>query len=175
MRNIILVFAWAALVVSGGCGGTQSSQQSADSTGKPVGTIEKSPAKAYQDARNDVKAPSAALDPCALHLHDDICPALLLYLASHANQLPPSLAELRQTIGDPNLDLTCPTSHQPYGYDPNGLVMPGEDARIIVADTQTIHGGVRWAIRIAPGVDGRPPTATVIPLTDELYSKLRKP
>lgn len=173
MRMFIKTIAWAALFLLAGCGGTASNQQATGQGKQPVGSLDQT--ASGQASVQPGKALPPPRDPCAVHLHDDVCPALLIYLAQHANQLPAKLADLRQVPDYEQLDVTCPESHQPYGYEPLGLIIPDDDGRIVVADTKPVHGGIRWAIRVTPQIEGRPPTATVIPLTDEMFSKLRTP
>lgn len=173
MRMFITTIAWAALLLIAGCGGTGSTQQVTGESTKPVGSLDQT--ASAQASVQPAKAIPPPRDPCAVHLHDDVCPALLIYLAFHADQLPARLADLRQSPGYEELVINCPESKQPYGYEPLGLIIPDDDGRIVVADTRPVHGGIRWAIRVTPRIEGRPPTATVVPLTDELYSKLRAP
>jgi hypothetical protein len=84
-------------------------------------------------------------DPCAIRLHD-IAGDLLLYYAVN-KRLPERLEDLRSLGADETEpDFTCPLTHQPYVYVPNGLIGPGESKRIIVYDAIPAHNGKRFCI-----------------------------
>jgi hypothetical protein len=138
----------------------------------------------WDQQQSQVKAPSVNLDPCASNLQE-LSGALLLYVQTR-QQMPPSLEDLRQFLllsqtqltNVPLPQFTCPVTHQAYGYFPDGLSIPEDDGRIVIFDARAAHGvkgDIRWAVRIVPATAGRPPYATVIPLTDEMFSELQRP
>jgi hypothetical protein len=138
----------------------------------------------WERQQSQIKAPSVNLDPCATNLQE-LSGALLLYVQTR-QQMPASLEDLRQFLvvsqtqltNVPMPQFTCPVTHQSYGYYPDGLSIPEDDGRIVIFDSRTAHGvrgDIRWAVRIVPSTQGRPPYATVIPLTDEMFSELQKP
>ncbi len=100
------------------------------------------------EAQPDLRDDLSNTDPCAMRLHD-ICGPLLLFDSTYEH-LPPTLADLRKLPGFANLDLTCPVSHQPYLYAPNGIIVPGQSGRIIVYDPLASHADHRWAIVLLP-------------------------
>jgi hypothetical protein len=158
----------------------QPAQQQASATPQPP-SPDASPDKAIS-----TKMPQPTQEACAEQLQD-MCGAILLYLQlqiqGHVDpELPPTLPELMVVASQipefSHLKFTCPDDHEAYGYAPKGLIIPNDDARIIAWDTKAVHGKApkyRWAIRVYPAIEGRPPSATVIPLTDEMFSKLRAP
>jgi len=108
-------------------------------------------APAHRSASTDQKtaanqAPISNTDACAARLHDLSGPLLLYYATNH--KLPPSLEALRSTGMDMPEDLTCPVSHQPYVYNPQGLPAPNGMGKLIIYDATPAHSGMRWAVAI---------------------------
>ena len=102
-----------------------------------------SPARPKSAAK---EAPISNADPCATRLHD-LCGPLLLYYATN-HKLPPTLEALRSTGMDMPEELTCPVSHQPYVYNPGGLLAPNAMGKLIIYDATPAHSGMRWAVAI---------------------------
>ena len=90
--------------------------------------------------------PISNADRCATRLHD-LCGPLLLYYATN-HKLPPTLEALRSTGMDMPEELVCPVSHQPYLYNPGGLLAPGGMGKLIIYDATPAHSGMRWAVAI---------------------------
>ncbi|MBP7933405.1 MAG: hypothetical protein KA354_02045 [Phycisphaerae bacterium] len=126
-----------------------------------------SPATSATPAR---QTPNSNTDPCAMRLHD-ICGPLLLYYATH-QQLPARIEELAHVPGFENVrDFTCPTSGQPYVYNPIGIVNSGAAPRIVLYDPTPTHSGIRWAISIIePGNKNAALIAKVVALPESSFS-----
>ncbi|MBC7785375.1 MAG: hypothetical protein H7144_16200, partial [Burkholderiales bacterium] len=99
-------------------------------------------------------------------LHD-ISGAIMLYIATR-NDLPGALSEL-QKVSDEELLLTCPLANKPYVYTPWGLLLPEQQARIVLYDPAPSHKGYRQAIVIADPVPGRALTTKVIALPESFF------
>lgn len=110
----------------------------------------------------------AVVDPCAIRLQD-ITGAMLQFYALN-RQLPDKLDDLR-TIADVGTELqfTCPVSHQPYAYVPNGLQSAGRNKRILLHDSAASHDGNRWCVLMAPIQNGKAPYLEVVLLPDNLF------
>src|SRR5690348_10920856 len=103
-----------AIALAGGCTTTKITE-GADGSQKVVKTSS-SPNKT--GSSGDYPAvftdPLASADPCAARLHD-LCEPLLLYYATHGKRLPTRLDEVKGFADiDKPIELTCPTSGQPY-------------------------------------------------------------
>ncbi len=105
-----------------------------------------------------------------MRLHD-ICGPLLLYYATH-QQLPARIEELAHVPGFDNVrDFSCPTSGQPYVYNPIGIVNSGAAPRIVLYDPTPAHFGIRWAISIIePGDKNAALIAKVVALPESSLS-----
>lgn len=100
----------------------------------------------------------SATDPCPERLHELAGP-LLEYYAGHG-VLPASLSDL-DLPGRDSAAWTCPLSHQPYRYTPEGLRLPQVPGRVVVSDATAVHAGLRWAlVLIEP--DGQKPLRTEV-------------
>jgi hypothetical protein len=118
--------------------------------------------------------PLAGTDPCAARLQD-LCKPLFLYYATRGKRLPAQLEELKP-FGDIDtpVELTCPTSGQPYAYSPNGLVTTAaptssESTRLIVYDSTPAHNGSRKGIVIKVAGPGQAPTLYAVTLTETQF------
>jgi hypothetical protein len=109
-------------------------------------------------------APTARLtinDPCPTRLHD-ICGPLLVYLTANY-RLPERLDELRQMPGAEAIgDFVCPTSKQPYVYNPTGVIGANIAQRAVIYDAAPSHGGYRWAIVLKDATPNAPFIAEVV-------------
>ena len=121
------------------------------------------------------------IDSCAGRLHD-IEGELLEYYRRH-QKLPQALQDLRpiaQAFGDEG-NYTCPVSGQPYIYVPYGMVIPGDDRRLILYDAVPAHealvpapGGklvverARWGLLFGDAYGNRPPAAWDIKIPESL-------
>ena len=110
----------------------------------------------------------AAVDPCAIRLQD-ITGAILQFYAVNRH-LPEKLEEVR-TFSDfgAELQFTCPVSHQPYLYIPNGLQSAGRNKRIMLHDATAAHDGNRWCVLMAPIQSGKAPYLEVLLLPENLF------
>jgi hypothetical protein len=172
----------AVFLIAAGCAQQQPKSQSSVKVSGDAQPGDAAPVtrQKWEQQQAQSKAPSVNLDPCAMNLQE-LSGALLLYVQTR-QQMPPNLAALEQFLAVsqtqltnlPKAQFTCPLNHAPYGYSPDGLVIPEDDGRIVIYDTRAVHGRIRWAVRIVPSVDGRPPYATVIPLTDEMIAELQR-
>ena len=107
-------------------------------------------------------------DPCAMQMHD-ICGGFLLFYASQ-NRLPNQLSELYSTeVVTKDIRFVCPVSQQPYIYNPNGIFLPDQNARVILYDATAAHSGLRWAISIHEPHPGQPLIAKVLALPDQFF------
>jgi hypothetical protein len=114
-------------------------------------------------------APDPNVDPCALHLHDDLCPALLTYYATNF-RMPGLLEELNRLPGREKLDFTCPGSGKVYGYNRDGLGLPDRNGRLLVYDSTPAHHGYRWAIEVVAG-EGQMPFMNVVPIAEDKFQE----
>jgi hypothetical protein len=133
MNRFACAFALTLLSVAIGCATTpsQPSRKAPPASSKP------SP------------APNLDTDPCATRLHE-ISGLLLLYYGKQ-HHLPQTLADLADTPGFSAVGaLACPTSHQPYTYNPDGIQIPSVPGTVVVYDPVPIHAGYRWAIIVVP-------------------------
>jgi hypothetical protein len=104
-------------------------------------------------------------DACPARLHE-IEGALLEYWVDH-HQLPPALTDLHAV--EPNLELTCPDSHQPYVYVPAGLRKPDAKGRIIVHDPVRNADRTWWCIMFIDAPAGKSIQTFVEQLSDPLF------
>ena len=112
---------------------------------------------------------SSNIDPCATRLHDLCGPLLLYYSINH--RLPPTLAELQKMAGfEQQVKLTCPISDKPYAYNPVGVGIQGQDARVIIYDSGKTHAGMRWAIGIIEPQGDEALVAKVVALPESHFS-----
>ncbi len=142
--------------------GCQSSTPKHAETDAPAASATASPARV--DLHTD---PATLSDPCLENLQN-ICEAMLLYYIANKH-VPPALQDLQPYAdADTQLSFKCPTSGEPYAYNPQGLVAPGVHDRLLVYDTEAVHGGHRWGIVMAPARPAQPITVFVIPLQESL-------
>ena len=112
--------------------------------------------------------PISATDACASRMHD-IAGAILLYYLDH-RKLPANLDELQSMPGlDEPLAFTCPVSKLPYIYNPDGIMLPEKNARVILYDAAPSHSGYRWAIRIDEPQQDQPLVARVVALPESFF------
>jgi hypothetical protein len=129
-----------------------------------------------QDLTANFPDPLAAADPCAARLHN-LCEPLLLYYATHGKRLPAQLEELKAFADiDTPVELACPTSGQPYTYNPIGLVTTvtagtaaAQSTRLIVYDSAPAHNGSRKAIVIGAPLPGQAPPLYTVTLTEAQF------
>jgi hypothetical protein len=127
-------------------------------------------------APSPAPAPASATitstDPCATRLHDLSGP-LLLYYAMHRG-LPEHLHDLSAMPGFEHLtDLTCPVSGLPYLYNPDGMIPPIPQGRVILADAAPSHAGMRWVIAVIEPADGGPLIARVVAVAEAAFAWMR--
>jgi hypothetical protein len=147
--GIVVVVVMSFALIGGGCKSSPSSKSSSRATAKKL----------------DVNT-----DPCAMRLHE-ISGALLLYFVQHRD-LPPTLEALEKVPGATDSGpLICPVSHQPYIYLPAGVPAPDGESRIVLADAQPSHGGMRWAVTILPPANG-PLIAKVVPIPEPQFPRI---
>ncbi len=135
---------------------------------KQAETGDSAPPVAASPGRVDLHTDPATLtDPCAENLQNISETMLLYYIAN--KHLPPTLQDL-QPYADAGTQLSfkCPTSGEPYVYNPQGLAAPGVHDRLLVYDTEPVHSGHRWGIVMAPARPAQPITVFVIPLQESL-------
>lgn len=112
--------------------------------------------------------PITSTDPCAMRLHE-LAGALLLHFLTH-NTLPQELSQLTASAEmGAELELVCPVSQRPYGYNPTGIYMAERGEYVIVHDPAPSHAGMRWAITIEEPLPGRPLVAKVIALPESFF------
>jgi len=119
-----------------------------------------------------------ASDPCASRMHE-ISGAILSYYAIERH-LPATLEEAKKVydgLGDSPLplELTCPVSHQPYVYVPQGLATPGNDKRIILHDAAPSHTGQRWCAFMALGGGGVAQSVEVLLVPEAIFKGYTNP
>ena len=115
-----------------------------------------------------VRRPSVRTDPCAERLHD-VCGQLLLYHGTH-RKLPESLEELGAPGSAMEWPPVCPTSGEPYVYNPAGLQIPGQPGRLVLYDARPSHSGMRWGILLSDTGSGGTLAARVLLLPEEAIS-----
>ena len=111
------------------------------------------------------------IDSCAGRLHD--IEGELLEYYRRRQKLPQTLQDLRpiaQAFGDEG-NYTCPVSGQTYVYVPNGMVIQGDDRRLILYDAVPAHGGARWGLLFGDAYGNRPPAAWVIKIPESLLQR----
>lgn len=136
------MMAWIAIVmmVAGGCAPTQP--------------------KAPEPPQ---KKTSMEMDPCAEQLHEIAGLMLEYYVGRH--ELPGNLAELKALAPNRPALFKCPTSGQPYIYDPKGIAPPvraGDVGRVVLYDASPVHYGMRWGIAVGTPRPGLPLVTRVI-------------
>jgi len=113
-------------------------------------------------------APISNTDACAMQMHD-ICGGFLLFYAAQ-NRLPTQLGEMYSSgVLAKETRYVCPVSQQPYIYNPAGILLPEQNARVILYDAASSHSGFRWAISIHDPQPGQPMIAKVIALQDQFF------
>jgi hypothetical protein len=115
-------------------------------------------------------APETAVrnDPCAARLQT-IGGALLLYWATNKH-MPQNLDELKPFADfDEPIELTCPVSHKPYLYAPNGLAAAGKEKRIVVYDAESSHNGNRWCLFMIPPRPGQALATEVLEVPEGIF------
>lgn len=129
----------------------------------------KTATKPVEDPRTSpLTAPITNTDACASAMHD-ICGAFLLFYLSQ-NRLPAQLSELYNSEFLPkNVRFVCPVSQQPYIYNPSGIFLPEQNARVVLYDATAAHSNHRWAITIQEPQPGQPLVAKVIALPDQFF------
>ena len=111
-------------------------------------------------------------EPCAARLQEISGQLLLYYVAKR--KLPESLDELRSYADvDQTPDYTCPVSHQPYTYTPNGLEGPQAGRRVIVYDSSPVHHNARWCITMVPAHGKQPLMMEVVQIPELVFGTLR--
>ena len=139
--------------------GSQGCQPKPQPGTKPAASA----AKAQVGSSNDLEFS----DPCATQLHD-ISGAMLLCYALN-RRLPDHLQDLASFAdADQQLIFTCPVSHQPYVYVPEGLASPTRDRRLVLYDASPVHNHTRWAILMRPAGPGQTAAAWVVQLTEPM-------
>jgi hypothetical protein len=112
--------------------------------------------------------PVSNTDACATHMHD-VLGGFLLYYAENG-RLPDSLDQLRILPGMGALPpMVCPVSNRPYLYTPNGILMPEQGARIILADPAPSHSRMRWAVRVEEPAPNEPLLMRVVALPESFF------
>jgi len=130
-------------------------------THPPVNRPVTAPASAQSEAAN----PLELTDPCAGHMHDISGAMLMCYAVNH--RLPERMQDLATYAdADQKLDFTCPVSHQPYSYFPEGLPSPGTDRRLVLYDAAPVHNRLRWAILMRPASPGQSAAAWVVQIPE---------
>lgn len=148
----------------------------AGSSGCVQQPVTNQPPRVAVNNSNGPLAPSAHgeftdIDSCAGRLHD-IEGELLEYYRLH-QKLPPTLQDLRpiaQALGDEG-NYACPTSGLPYIYAPSGMVIQGDDRRLILYDAVPAHGGARWGLLFGEAYGNRPPSAWVVKIPEPLLQR----
>jgi hypothetical protein len=161
------------LLLAGGCTTTRQPVRPAQEIYVDAAPDEAPPPPRPKVKTNTPGAPAVSplvFDPCADRLHDEIAGLLLQYFALHKH-LPPTLDELASiaSAGE-ELDFTCPVSHKPYVYVPQGLVGVGTDRRLYVYDAVPAHGGLRWGLVSDPQGDLK-----VVPMDEQMFRKFAAP
>ncbi|HEX4794410.1 MAG TPA: hypothetical protein VH370_11490 [Humisphaera sp.] len=130
-------------------------------------------------------------DACAARMQD-MCGSLILYYATKKH-LPERLDELSSfNIGGSPLQFVCPTSNQPYSYDPNGPMLGnsvwlvndvgqtvnlGESVSVgqmVVYDTTPAHNGQRWVIVFGRDRSGTTPVAQPYLIPEKTFQEAIK-
>lgn len=121
---------------------------------------------------------SVDTDACAARLQNIEGEFYQYYITNH--RFPDRLAELAQYVDfDQVPDYTCPLSHQPYTYLPNGMESPKMPGKLIVFDSAPVHHTVsepaRWGIVVRPPSGKRFQTMTmdVVPIPESLFRTFR--
>lgn len=108
-------------------------------------------------------APLTNTDPCAERLHS-LCGPLLFYVATN-HKMPDRVDELRNLTGpDPLMDFTCPVSHLPYVYAPQGIPRSkNQPGMLVLYDAAPTHSGMRLAVCVEqPPRPGQPLVMKVV-------------
>jgi hypothetical protein len=106
------------------------------------------------------QAPISNTDACAGRLHD-ISGVFLMYLLEH-NNLPETLEALQPYARRMGVEaFACPVSGRPYVYTREGILLPEQNARVILYDPQPSHAGFRWTIEIGAPSPDQPPRTKV--------------
>jgi hypothetical protein len=127
---------------------------------------------AAEQPKTPSHAPEGSLglfEGCDVRLQD-IAGALLTYYSDH-NEMPANLKALKLPANDPASDLSCPVSHQPYIFDPQGLPAPDGKSRLVIYDAVPAHGRFRWAVAIPDRKSGEPLIATVVAVPEGTFSR----
>lgn len=153
MLRGLLVYGFACLL---GCAGGQKSTPAGSDTG---------PGQAGQISEPVYEGSD---DPCASRLHD-ICGVMLLHVLTYGD-LPASLAELGPGPGGGDLPpLVCPVSQQPYIYNPFGIYLADQRARLVVYDPAPSHAGMRWGIIAVEATEVDPLVCKVVALPESFF------
>lgn len=117
--------------------------------------------------KTDGTAPLGNRDPCASRLHD-YCGSFLMYVAVKG-RLPDTLDQLNRLPGMEPLEFVCPVSGKDYVYNPNGIMLPEQNARIILYDPAPSHMNYRWAVIAVDKGDQQPMVTKVIALPESFF------
>jgi hypothetical protein len=141
----------------------EPSSQRRVSTGVGVGRAQRNAPAPQQSAA--AQTVEVEVD-CATRLHD-LTGHLLLYYTING-RLPDRLEDVATVADDFDpRSLACPTSHQPYVYNPRGLTAPGSARLLVLYDATPAHGGVRWGLMIDPPQSKQTLLTRVEPLSEQ--------
>jgi hypothetical protein len=112
---------------------------------------------------------AVASDESASRLHD-IAGAILTYYVENHQRLPNFLEEIKP-FADPGtqLNLTSPSSGQPYIYSPAGLFADGQSKRIIVWEPKPNKQGMRWCLLMPHMAPGTAIIPEVVPIPEKVF------
>ena len=145
------------LLASIGCGGKPAQTKRTAPAPPPLASADATPVIGNTDA-------------CASQMHD-LCGAFMFYLSRNPT-LPPTLDDLDKKMlpqGGSSQALFCPVAKQAYIYKPNGILLPENNARIILYDAAPAHRGFRMAIRAEEPGDGRAPIMKVVAMPESFF------
>lgn len=160
MRSILILVLGSLLI--GGCQ-TQSDKQNPTST-----TLlpQQLPTRTQpQASATPGKVPAFDVDDCAARMQT-LEGQLMMYYFKY-QKLPMALDELR-SVADPGeeVPVSCPVSHQPYIYNPAGLVFGTDVRRLVAYDASPAHSGTRWGILFGQAKGREPVNMQVIQIPE---------
>lgn len=139
----------------------------------PADRVSAAPSTRPGAVKTDPLTPTPKLtlsDPCPTRLHD-LCGPLLLYLTTNF-RLPERIDELRDMPGSDAMgDFYCPTSAQPYVYNPAGVVGANVSQRAVIYDAVSSHAGYRWAIVVREATPNAPFIVEVVAWPESRFPK----